>query len=581
MADYTELFRLGVRLVLDDSGVNESISKTGKSVSKLGGFFDGAESKATKLATSLSALKDTAEIAGKVVGTAFRWGKQAVEAAADGEALKQSMQAVFSDIGDAANDAFTRVSEANNVNVRRLQQSGMSFFTQFKSAGMDSENALHSMEDALGYAADAAAFYNLSLEDSSEAMRSFIRGNVEAGEKIGLFINQQKREEMAQSKYHKAWKDLTEAERQYLLLDVVGESYKRSQILGQGAAEAHNYANVIGNLESTWTQSMEKMGEKALPNVTDALEGISDWLSKNETVFEAIGAGFGYVAELAGAATIEVLDFASSLVQATEKNGWAGAIDTIVSKPGYTSNIVDKFTAFRNATNGQHGDKSIGEIVDAAADAVLALVGQELNVQEATLPAPTPYDRQVLFDEYGNRRTFKPSSLFYTSPEDLVDTSQLPDVISSAQRKLLPVAVETEPADDAESKMQRVMDAWKLVVDVHGRWSGWNPGGPGLADTTFYDDNRVPRYAKGISYVPSDNFPAFLDRGETVLNRVEAENWRTTMRGRQTSSNTGISREELLDVLRSFSVSLDGRSVGTLVTPYVSKKQAAEYWRNR
>lgn len=582
MAGVTELFRLSARLVLDTDGFDAGIASAKKQVQGMGGAFAGAESNVTKLSSAMNVAKGIAGAAGAALKKGFDIGKDIIQTSAGIKALDESMAVTFEGIEERAAAAFKAVSEENNIAERRLQESGLAFFRQFLGAGMDSANAMMNMENALQLAADAAAAYDISLEDASSMIRSFVRGNVEAGESIGVFVNEQKRNELALEEYGKKWKDLTEAERQFLLLDLVEQTYKQNKVLGQGAREAGNYSNVVDNLASAWEGAMGKMGEKALPNVTEALQELADWVSRNAHVFETLGTWFGWITQIAGDAAIAVASFAEQVVAAAEENGWAGAIDTLVGKEGYTSNIVDKWTTMRDVVKGKQESATIGDVVDAVSDAALSLVGQELNIQEATLPQPNAYDKQVLFDQYGNRRTFRPSSMFYTSPEDLIDTSNLPDVITSAAYRPV-VEVQAEPEDTAEAKMQRVMDTWNLVVSVKGRWAGWNAGGPGLADTTFFDDNYggVGQYASGLDRVPFDGFPAFLDRGESVLNRVEAEDWRAAKRGENMGFDPAAVGDAVKAALAGVSISMDGRTVGALVTPYVSREQAAEAWRRR
>lgn len=582
MAGATELFRLSARLVLDTDGFDAGIASAKKQVQGMGSAFDGAESKVTKLSSAMNVAKSVAGVAGKVLKKGFDIGKELVGTAASIKALDESMAVTFEGIEERAAAAFKAVSEENNIAERRLQESGLAFFRQFSGAGMDSANAMMNMENALQLAADAAAAYDISLEDASSMIRSFVRGNVEAGESIGVFVNEQKRNELAMEEYGKKWQDLTEAERQFLLLDLVEQTYKQNKVLGQGAREADNYSNVVGNLASAWTDAMGKMGEKALPNVTEALQDLANWITNNPLVFETLGSWFGDITELAGGAATAVLSFTEQVVAAAEENGWAGAIDTLVGKEGYTSNIVDKWTTMRDVVKGKDESATIGDVVDAIADAAMSLVGKELNIPEATLPQPNAYDKQVLFDQYGNRRTFRPSSLFYTSPEDLIDTSNLPDVITSAAYQPV-VEVQAEPEDTAEAKMQRVMDAWNLVVSVKGRWAGWNAGGPGLADTVFFDDNNggAGQFARGLDRVPYDKFPAWLDRDESVLNRVEAEDWRASKRGKHTGFDPEAIGNAVKAALAGVNISMDGRTVGALVTPYVSREQAAEAWRRR
>ena len=525
MAGATELFRLSARLVLDTDGFDAGIASAREQVQRMGSVFDGAESRITKLSSAMNVAKGVADVAVKALKKGFDIGKELVGTAASIKALDESMAVTFEGIEERAAAAFKAVSEENNIAERRLQESGIAFFRQFSGAGMDSANAMMNMENALQLAADAAAAYDISLEDASSMIRSFVRGNVEAGESIGVFVNEQKRNELAFEEFGKKWKDLNEAERQFLLLDLVEQTYKQNKVLGQGAREADNYANVVGNLASAWNDAMGKMGEKALPNVTETLQELADWVSRNSLVFETLGSWFGDIASIAGDAAIAVMSFAEQVSVAAEKSGWAGVIDTLVGKEGYTGNIVDKWTTMRDLVNGKDKSATIGDVVDAIADAGLSLVGKELNIPE----------------------------------------------------------VQAEPEDTAEAKMQRVMDTWNLVVSVKGRWAGWNAGGPGLADTVFFDDNNggAGQFARGLDRVPYDKFPAWLDRDESVLNRVEAEDWRASKRGKHTGFDPEAIGNAVKAALAGVNISMDGRTVGALVTPHVSREQAAEAWRRR
>ena len=634
MAGATELFRLSARLVLDTDGFDAGIASAKKQVQGMGSAFDGAESKVTKLSSAMNVAKGVAGVAGKVLKKGFDIGKELVGTAASIKALDESMAVTFEGIEERAAAAFKAVSEENNIAERRLQESGLAFFRQFSGAGMDSANAMMNMENALQLAADAAAAYDISLEDASSMIRSFVRGNVEAGESIGVFVNEQKRNELAMEQYGKKWKDLTEAERQFLLLDLVEQTYKQNKVLGQGAREADNYSNVVGNLASAWTDAMGKMGEKALPPVTESLQKLTDWITENPLVFETIGSGFGWIADKASMAVGAVSGLATALMDMTpqERNSTiaqaAGgkivvdpaAADELKHAAAVIAGSIDKAAALYNDANAviagvttetalpmanaaaalftsanrtlpgadllpiaaTIGTAIASKAVTEAVTAAVEVTPKPEDTAEATLPQPSAATKQVLFDQYGNRRTFRPSSGFYVSPEDLMDTSNLPDVITSAAYQPV-VEVQAEPEDTAEAKMQRVMDTWNLVVSVKGRWAGWYAGGPGLADTVFFDDNNggAGQFARGLDRVPYDKFPAWLDRDESVLNRVEAEDWRASKRGKHTGFGPEAIGNAVKAALAGVNISMDGRTVGALVTPYVSREQAAEAWRRR
>ena len=82
------------------------------------------------------------------------------------------------------------------------------------------------------------------------------------------------------------------------------------------------------------------------------------------------------------------------------------------------------------------------------------------------------------------------------------------------------------------------------------------------------------RHATGLSYVPWDGYRAILHKGESVLTRAQAQNWRE---GNRVSSTPAISAADIANAVAAaisgMRVVMDGESVGTIVAPYVSASQ--------
>ena len=551
MAGSIELFKLAASLVLDTSGFEDGIGGARKQLRGLGGAFGGAESGVTKLSSAMNVAKTVASTAGAAIQKGFSIGKTLVESAASVEALEQSMAATFVGVEKEAEAAFAAVGEANNIATRRLQESGLGFYRQFLGAGMDSANAMMNMEDALGYAADAAAAFDMPLEDAAAAMRSFVRGNTEAGESIGVFVNDAKRNELALEKYGKKWLDLNEAERQFLLLDLVGQTYKQNNVLGQGAREANNYTNMVGNLESAWNDAMAAMGNEALPHVNAALQDITDWIKENPEVWETIGKGVGFVAEKAGAAATALLDTLGSLIAIGKEEGWRAVVDAVMGE-----GTVESFEAFR--------DKSM-EVVDTIADPLAA----PFNAMERLAAGETVggmVGRMKDSDNWWEQVAYK--------------AGKATDDFFASVGDFFTVEPKVELPMDTESVMQRALDHYNLTVAVSPRWTGVHAGGPGLVDATYYSADRTP-HARGLEYVPVDGYPATLHRGESVLNRVEAADWRAAQRGGMGGVDPAALGAAVAAAMQGVTVNIDGRTAGALLTPHVSREQGREAWKRR
>ena len=256
----------------------------------------------------------------KVVAAAFsttqiiRFTKSLVEASAQVSALNAQFSATFSEVSTAATKMFNEVASGTGVMVTRLRTAGTKAFSQFKGAGLDANAALAQTERYLNLAADAAAYYDISLEDADTRLRSFIRGNVEAGDMIGLFTSETQRNSKALELYGVKWLELNEQQRQMVMLDVAEQIYSQSGALGQASREADQYANVSGNLAENWLQFKAALGQPLLEAtipVMQTLGGIMQnmvgWIQDNREEFDdlvrvltiAIGTIGTYVATVA------------------------------------------------------------------------------------------------------------------------------------------------------------------------------------------------------------------------------------------------------------------------------------------
>lgn len=241
-----------------------------------------------------SGLTSTFKKIGTAAATFFAFDKikdfgvQVVQTAADVQAQKAQFEAAFGDMRDSATNMFDRVSEKTGVFATRLQTAGTKAYSQFKGAGLDANESLKNTETFLGLASDAAAYYDISLEDAEARIRSFLRGNVEAGDAIGLFTSESQRNEYAVEMYGKKWIKLTEAQKQNVMLNVAENIYKQSGATGQAARESDGLANVVGNLKEVWRQFLAVIGAPALKAVTPIIQTLSTKVLELKTKVEEL-----------------------------------------------------------------------------------------------------------------------------------------------------------------------------------------------------------------------------------------------------------------------------------------------------
>ena len=95
---------------------------------------------------------------------------------------------------------------------------------------MDTAGALELTERATRAAADGAAFYDKSIEEVTENLQLFLKGNYENDAALGISATETTRNAAANALYGKSFNELSESQKQLTLLKMVED--------GQAAAGA-------------------------------------------------------------------------------------------------------------------------------------------------------------------------------------------------------------------------------------------------------------------------------------------------------------------------------------------------------
>ncbi|WP_206460240.1 hypothetical protein [Anaerovorax sp. IOR16] len=231
-----------------------------------------------KLSKSFGRLGD-AIIAAFSVNVIKNFGLSIIETAAELQAMDAQFEQIFKESeGEAAMKSINQQSEELGIHVDLLKKSFSSFGAQLKGAGLDAQKALEGTNKATTLAADAAAFYDMSLENASASLSSFLKGNFEAGDAIKVFTTASQMSTKANEVYGKSWDKLTEAEKQWLLLDKVNEVFELNGAVGQAKRESDQWATSVENLKATWARFQESVGADLLNNVTGILQGLTNAL---------------------------------------------------------------------------------------------------------------------------------------------------------------------------------------------------------------------------------------------------------------------------------------------------------------
>lgn len=269
-------------------------------------------------------LKDFAKVAVAAFSTKqlVSFGKSAVEAAASVNASNAALTQTFKGFESAALDAMGRVADASGILRTRLQGVGTQIYAFAKTSGMDSVQALNTMEEALQVAADSAAYYDHSLEDTSASLMSFLKGNYANDAALGLSATEYTRNAAAMKLYGKSFKDLSEAQKQVTLLQMVKDANALSGAEGQAAREADGWENVIGNLKEAWRQLLAVIGQPILKTVTgwviELTEALTFLTQKAQIAFNTLAKVFGQEADTAADTTQSITQSVTAQQDLTE-----------------------------------------------------------------------------------------------------------------------------------------------------------------------------------------------------------------------------------------------------------------------
>jgi len=202
----------------------------------------------------------------------------AIETAASMKAMSSQFDQVFKGMEAQATSTMASLEQKTGMLEGRLKGSFIQMAAFAKTTGMDTKSALALSERATLAAADSAAFYDRSIEEVSENLQSFLKGNYENDAALGISATEFTRNAAAMKEYGKKFTELSEAQKQLTLLKMVEDGNKLSGAMGQAANEADAYENVMGNLKQTWAEFKAQVGGPLLQPFVDGVMSATKWI---------------------------------------------------------------------------------------------------------------------------------------------------------------------------------------------------------------------------------------------------------------------------------------------------------------
>lgn len=256
-----ELFKLFGTIAIQNADANEAIDDT----------TDRASQSENKISSAFKKI-------GTAVATYFAvdkikdFGLNCINAASDASAASSQFSQVFGDMESQASKSLQTIADNTGIAENRMKGSYTQIAAFAKTTGLDTSDALGLADRAMVAVADSAAFYDRSLEETTESLQSFLKGNYENDAALGLSCTEITRNEAANKLYGKSFQDLSEAQKQLTLLQMVEDANKLSGAMGQAARESDTWTNQTGNLKQAWTDFQAALGQNVLPLAVDLVK---------------------------------------------------------------------------------------------------------------------------------------------------------------------------------------------------------------------------------------------------------------------------------------------------------------------
>ena len=258
---------------------NSRLDKSEEAMEDFGGAIDDAGDKAISFGDVLKAnvisdvimdgLRELGECVKDFVG-------DSIEEAASMQAVSAQVEQTFGAMGELAGQRLEDLSGDVNIATTRMQQAFTKIYAFAKTSGASAENALTISSRAMAVAADSAAYYDISIEEATERLQAFIKGNYANDAALGIACTETTRNIKANELYAKTFKELSESQKVDVLLAMVEAGNEASGALGQAAREADGWENVTGELAEVMRLLQVEAGKPALKKLVPIIKDITE-----------------------------------------------------------------------------------------------------------------------------------------------------------------------------------------------------------------------------------------------------------------------------------------------------------------
>ena len=279
MADYDGSIKIGVSV--DDSSAIKDLAGLADKTDALSDGFGDAERASLSFGDVLKAnVLSDAIMSGfsKLTDAVTGFVSGSVTTAAELKAEASQFEQSFGQMEGTATAAISEIADETGILDTRLNSAATSIYSFARASGGTEAESMALMEEALTAAADAAAYYDRSLDQTTEQLMSFLKGNYENDAALGLSATETTRNAAAMEQFGKDFQSLTEIQKQQTLLKMVTDAQALSGAMGQASRESDGLENVMGNLSEVGRQIQGNIGAPVLEAIIPAIQEITNSL---------------------------------------------------------------------------------------------------------------------------------------------------------------------------------------------------------------------------------------------------------------------------------------------------------------
>lgn len=513
-----EIFKLFGSVLVETSGAENALDKTGKKseglTNKIGNFIKTAAKWAVGIATGVAAAG----------ATVFKLASETAEAADTIDKMSQKLG-----MSRKAFQEWDYVLSQNGMSIEGLE-SGM------ETLSFNIADAVANSEDAL------AAFekVGLSVEDLGSMSREEVFNAVIAG--LQGMEDTATRAALADELLGGAALDLTPllnqtADATQALKDkandmgmVMGDKAVNAGVAFTDAMDtlkrsADGVKNTLGaSLLPIITKGVEYVGEKApaiistVESVSVKVQALNQWMKENETVMTMIAIILATVAAAVAIYNISLEAAAIKTAIVTAATTAYGAVMAFVTSP--ITLVVAAIGALIAiiVLCVKHWDTISATVQRVAADVVAWIGAVPGNIAQK---ATEMYQTAVAWLQQFATGIYEGFLELVGKIGDWVEENIIAPITNKA------AAAENAGEQIIADLLNGLKNAWKSVKTWFDNAWGSLFDKDVNVEANGNGKVSVSGYASGLAYVPYDNFPAYLHKGEAVLTALQAKAWRS------------------------------------------------------